>query len=200
MEVDFILAATGRVPASADLGLEALGVDMANNGAIKVDESFRTSVPNIYALGDVIDRYQLTPVAIKEAMVFAANAFTGASQSMNYDLIATAVFCQPNIGVVGLTEQQAREMGHEVTIFKSTFRPLKHTLTGRDEKSLMKLVVDSTTDRVLGIHMMGAEAGEIIQGFAAAMTAGITKAQLDQTVGIHPTAAEEFVTMREPVA
>ena len=200
LEVDFILAATGRVPASAGLGLEALGVDMADNGAIKVDASFRTSVPNIYALGDVIDRYQLTPVAIKEAMVFAANAFAGGSQSMNYDLIATAVFCQPNIGVVGLTEQQAIEMGHEVTIFKSTFRPLKHTLTGRDEKSLMKLVVDSTTDRVLGIHMMGAEAGEIIQGFAAAMTAGITKAQLDQTVGIHPTAAEEFVTMREPVA
>ena len=200
MEVDFILAATGRVPASAGLGLEALGVDMADNGAIKVDASFRTSVSNIYALGDVIDRYQLTPVAIKEAMVFAANAFACGSQSMNYDLIATAVFCQPNIGVVGLTEQQAIEMGHEVTIFKSTFRPLKHTLTGRDEKSLMKLVVDSTTDRVLGIHMMGAEAGEIIQGFAAAMTSGITNAQLDQSVGIHPTAAEEFVTMREPVA
>ena len=200
LETDFILAATGRVPASDDLGLDALGVEMADNGAIKVDESFRTSVPNIYALGDVIDRFQLTPVAIKEAMVFAANAFGGGSQSMNYDLIATAVFCQPNIGVVGLTEQQAIEMGHDVTIFKSTFRPLKHTLTGRDEQSLMKLVVDSATDRVLGIHMMGAEAGEIIQGFAAAMTAGITKAQLDQTVGIHPTAAEEFVTMREPAA
>ena len=200
LETDFILAATGRVPASDDLGLDALGVEMADNGAIKVDESFRTSVPNIYALGDVIDRFQLTPVAIKEAMVFAANAFGGDSQSMNYDLIATAVFCQPNIGVVGLTEQQAIEMGHDVIIFKSTFRPLKHTLTGRDEQSLMKLVVDSATDRVLGIHMMGAEAGEIIQGFAAAMTAGITKAQLDQTVGIHPTAAEEFVTMREPAA
>ena len=199
-EFDFILAATGRTPNSADLGLEALGVEMSDNGAIIVDQDFRTSVPHIYALGDVIDRFQLTPVAIKEAMVFAANAFAGGKQSMNYDLIATAVFCQPNVGVVGLTEKEAQDAGHETQIFRSKFRPLKHTLTGRNEQSLMKLVVDAESDRVLGIHMIGAEAGEIIQGFAAAMTAGVTKAQLDQTVGIHPTAAEEFVTMREPVA
>ena len=199
-EFDFILAATGRTPNSADLGLEALGVAMSDNGAIIVDQDFRTSVPHIYALGDVIDRFQLTPVAIKEAMVFAANAFAGGKQSMNYDLIATAVFCQPNVGVVGLTEKEAEDEGHKTLIFRSKFRPLKHTLTGRNEQSLMKLVVDAETDRVLGIHMIGAEAGEIIQGFAAAMTAGVTKTQLDQTVGIHPTAAEEFVTMREPVA
>ena len=199
-EFDFILAATGRTPNSADLGLEALGVAMSDNGAIIVDQDFRTSVPHIYALGDVIDRFQLTPVAIKEAMVFAANAFAGGKQSMNYDLIATAVFCQPNVGVVGLTEKEAQDAGHKTQIFRSKFRPLKHTLTGRNEQSLMKLVVDAESDRVLGIHMIGAEAGEIIQGFAAAMTAGVTKAQLDQTVGIHPTAAEEFVTMREPVA
>ncbi|MEL0092999.1 MAG: glutathione-disulfide reductase [Pseudomonadales bacterium] len=199
-EFDFILAATGRTPNSADLGLEALGVAMADNGAIIVDQDYRTSVPHIYALGDVIDRFQLTPVAIKEAMVFAANAFAGGKQSMNYDLIATAVFCQPNVGVVGLTEKEAQDAGHKTQIFRSKFRPLKHTLTGRNEQSLMKLVVDAESDRVLGIHMIGAEAGEIIQGFAAAMTAGVTKAQLDQTVGIHPTAAEEFVTMREPVA
>ena len=199
-EFDFILAATGRTPNSADLGLEALGVAMSDNGAIIVDQDYRTSVPHIYALGDVIDRFQLTPVAIKEAMVFAANAFAGGKQSMNYDLIATAVFCQPNVGVVGLTEKEAQDAGHKTQIFRSKFRPLKHTLTGRNEQSLMKLVVDAESDRVLGIHMIGAEAGEIIQGFAAAMTAGVTKAQLDQTVGIHPTAAEEFVTMREPVA
>ncbi len=199
-EFDFILAATGRTPNSADLGLEALGVAKSDNGAIIVDQDFRTSVPHIYALGDVIDRFQLTPVAIKEAMVFAANAFAGGKQSMNYDLIATAVFCQPNVGVVGLTEKEAQDAGHKTQIFRSKFRPLKHTLTGRNEQSLMKLVVDAESDRVLGIHMIGAEAGEIIQGFAAAMTAGVTKAQLDQTVGIHPTAAEEFVTMREPVA
>ncbi|MGA0169986.1 MAG: glutathione-disulfide reductase [Pseudomonadales bacterium] len=199
-EFDFILAATGRMPNSADLGLEALGVAMSDNGAIIVDQDYRTSVPHIYALGDVIDRFQLTPVAIKEAMVFAANAFAGGKQSMNYDLIATAVFCQPNVGVVGLTEKEAQDAGHKTLIFRSKFRPLKHTLTGRNEQSLMKLVVDAESDRVLGIHMIGAEAGEIIQGFAAAMTAGVTKAQLDQTVGIHPTAAEEFVTMREPVA
>jgi glutathione reductase (NADPH) len=199
-EFDFILAATGRVPNSADLGLEALGVAMSDNGAIIVDQDYRTSVPHIYALGDVIDRFQLTPVAIKEAMVFAANAFAGGKQSMSYDLIATAVFCQPNVGVVGLTEKEAQDAGHKTLIFRSKFRPLKHTLTGRNEQSLMKLVVDAESDRVLGIHMIGAEAGEIIQGFAAAMTAGVTKAQLDQTVGIHPTAAEEFVTMREPVA
>ncbi|MFZ9128923.1 MAG: glutathione-disulfide reductase [Pseudomonadales bacterium] len=199
-EFDFILAATGRTPNSADLGLEALGVAMSDNGAIIVDQDYRTSVPHIYALGDVIDRFQLTPVAIKEAMVFAANVFAGGKQSMNYDLIATAVFCQPNVGVVGLTEKEAQDAGHKTQIFRSKFRPLKHTLTGRNEQSLMKLVVDAESDRVLGIHMIGAEAGEIIQGFAAAMTAGVTKAQLDQTVGIHPTAAEEFVTMREPVA
>jgi glutathione reductase (NADPH) len=199
-EFDFILAATGRTPNSADLGLEVLGVAMSDNGGIIVDQDYRTSVPHIYALGDVIDRFQLTPVAIKEAMVFAANAFAGGKQSMNYDLIATAVFCQPNVGVVGLTEKEAQDAGHKTQIFRSKFRPLKHTLTGRNEQSLMKLVVDAESDRVLGIHMIGAEAGEIIQGFAAAMTAGVTKAQLDQTVGIHPTAAEEFVTMREPVA
>lgn len=195
---DCILFATGRAPNTKGLGLEQAGVKLDADGAVIVDDAFQTSVPSIYALGDVIDRVQLTPVAIVEAMALAKMLFRGESARMDYTGIPTAVFSQPNIGTVGLTEAKARE-GHEVDIYLSTFRALKHTLSGRNEKTLMKLIVDRATNRVLGCHMVGPDAGEIIQGFAVALKCGATKAQFDATVGIHPTAAEEFVTMREPL-
>jgi glutathione reductase (NADPH) len=198
LEVDTVLYATGRRPHVADLGLEAAGVTLTEAGAIAVDDGYRTSAPNIYAIGDVIDHAQLTPVAIAEAMCLAENLYNGASRRVDYERIPTAVFCQPNIGAVGLTEAQARARLANVRIFATDFTPMKHTLTDRDESTLMKLVVDGSTDRVVGAHMVGAEAGEIIQGLAVAMTAGATKAHFDATIGIHPTAAEEFVTMREP--
>ena len=196
IETDVILAATGRKPAVADLGLETVNVVQRENGAIIVDDQYQTSEPNIFALGDVTDRIQLTPVAIQEAMCFASTQFAGKPQVMDYNDIATAVFCQPNIATVGLTEAEARSQYPAIRVYRSQFRPLKHTLSGSEEQSLMKIIVDDATDRVVGIHMVGAEAGEIIQGLAVAMKAGVTKAIMDQTVGIHPTAAEEFVTMR----
>ena len=196
VETDVILAATGRKPAVADLGLETVNVAQRENGAIIVDDQYQTSEPNIFALGDVTDRIQLTPVAIQEAMCFASTQFAGKPQVMDYSDIATAVFCQPNIATVGLTEAEARGQYPAIRVYRSQFRPLKHTLSGSEEQSLMKIIVEDATDRVVGIHMVGAEAGEIIQGLAVAMKAGVTKAIMDQTVGIHPTAAEEFVTMR----
>ena len=147
-------------------------------------------------LGDVIGGMQLTPVAIEEAMCFASTQFLNKKKIMDYDNIATAVFCQPNVGTVGLTEDQARKAGYQIDVYRSIFRPMKHTLSGSDEKFMMKLVVDRASDRVLGVHMVGAEAGEIVQGIAIAMKIGVTKDQFDATVGIHPTTAEEFVTMR----
>ena len=200
MQMDCVMYATGRAPAVDDLGLEHVNVQCRDNGAIIVDEHFRTSEPSIFALGDVTDRVQLTPVAIAEAMVFARGQFLQQPGKMDYTNIATAVFCQPNIGTVGLTEHQARDTHAEVDIYRSTFRAMKHTLSGSDEKTLMKLVVDRQTDKVLGVHMVGPEAGEIIQGIAIALKAGATKAVFDATVGIHPTTAEEFVTMRAAVA
>ena len=201
IEADCVLYATGRAPNTAGLGLEALGVERAWNGAIVIDDGFRTSVPSIYALGDVTHRLQLTPVAIAEAMVLSANLFDGQDRRMDYADIPTAVFSHPNIGTVGLTEAEAREKyDNEVAIYRSTFRPLKHTLTGREERTMMKLIVDKASDRVVGCHMVGADAGEIVQGLGIALKCGATKAQFDATIGIHPTAAEEFVTMREPVA
>lgn len=198
METDLVLYATGRKPNIHDMGLENVDVRCGDNGAIIIDEEFRTSVDNIFALGDVTDRVQLTPVAIAEAMAFSSTQFNGHRKLMDYDGIATAVFCQPNIGTVGLTEDMAREKFGEVEVYRSVFRPLKHTLSGSDEKTMMKLIVDKSTDRVVGVHMVGPEAGEIIQGIAIAYKAGATKAVFDATVGIHPTTAEEFVTMREP--
>ena len=200
LEADQVLYATGRSPKTAGLGLEAAGVELDQAGAIEVDHHYRSSVPNIYALGDVIDRHQLTPVAIAEGMCLAANLFTDQRpRSVDYELIPTAVFCQPNIGTVGLTEAEARDrFGDEIDIYAADFKPMKHTLTGRDERTLMKLVVTRSDDRVVGAHMVGPEAGEIIQGIAVAMTAGATKTHFDRTIGIHPTAAEEFVTMRQP--
>jgi glutathione reductase (NADPH) len=199
MDADQVLMALGRRPNVAGLGLQEVGVALGEGGAVVVDEHFQTTVPSIYALGDVIDRVQLTPVALAEGMVLARNLFCGAAQKVSYRDIPTAVFTHPNIGTVGLTESEAREQYGKLRLYKSLFKPMRHTMTGRNEKTFMKLVVDDATDRVVGCHMVGPDAGEIIQGLAVAMTCGATKAQFDATIGIHPTAAEEFVTMRTPV-
>ena len=197
LETDLVLYATGRAPNTRGLGLEQAGVDLRENGAIIIDESWHSSVPHIYAIGDVTDRIQLTPVAVAEGHALADSMFAPRGRTLDYAGVPSAVFCVPPIGTVGLTEAEARAKYGAVEVYKTAFRPLKHTLTGRDETTMMKLVVDSASDRVIGIHMVGPEAGEIIQGFAVAMRAGATKAQFDATIGIHPTAAEEFVTLRE---
>ena len=198
VHVDLVMYATGRRPNTGGLGLEEAGVQLTESGAVAVDDYYRTSSANIYAIGDVIDRLQLTPVAIAEGMCIANNLFTNRpKQSLNYRDVPTAVFCQPNIATVGLTEAAAREALGAVEIFESTFRPMKHSLSKRSERTFMKLVVNPEDDRVVGVHMVGPDAGEIIQGLAVAVKAGATKAHFDATVGIHPTAAEEFVTMRE---
>ena len=197
IEADCVMYATGRKPKVEGIGLEALGVEQAANGAIVVNNNFQTSVPSVYALGDVIDRIQLTPVALAEGMALVNHLYNDASNAdVDYDLIATAVFCQPNIGTVGLSEEQAREQYDNIDVYVSDFRAMKHTLSGSDERTLMKMIVDKASDKVLGVHMVGPEAGEIIQGIAIALKAGATKAVFDSTIGIHPTAAEEFVTMR----
>ena len=195
---DQVLFATGRKPNTAGLGLAEIGVALNDAGAIEVDERMQTSVDNIYAIGDVTDRMNLTPVAINEGRVFSANHFGGEERTMDYSNIPTAIFSQPPLGTVGLTEAQARERFDSVVIFKTVFRPMKYALGRVDEKTLMKLVVDGDSDRVLGVHMVGPDAGEILQGFAVALKAGATKTDFDRTVGIHPSSAEEFVTMREP--
>ncbi|MEO7338843.1 MAG: glutathione-disulfide reductase [Caldimonas sp.] len=198
IEADNVLYATGRRPNTAGLGLAEAGVALTENGAVVVDESYRSSVPHIHAIGDVIDRVQLTPVALAEAMAVVDKLFGEGKRVVDYALIPTAVFTNPGIGTIGLSEADARARG-KVRIYRSEFRPLRHTLSGSSERTLMKLVVDDESDRVIGLHMVGAEAGEIVQGFAVAMKAGATKAVFDSTLGIHPTAAEEFVTMREAV-
>lgn len=198
-ETDLVMYATGRAPNTKGLGLEKVGVTMNKAGAIEVDAQNRTSVDSIFALGDVTDRINLTPVAINEGRVFAETFFHDNPLTMDYENVASAVFSTPPIGSVGLTEHDARAAGHKVKIFLSRFRPMKYTLSGRDERSVMKLIVDAETDRVLGAHMLGVDAPEIIQGIAIALKCGATKKQFDATVGIHPTAAEEFVTMRDPV-
>ena len=200
LAADSVLYATGRAPNTAGLGLAELGVTLNDAGAVVVDAHYRSSVPSIHALGDVIDRVQLTPVALAEAMALVDQLFGSAQRSVDYELIPTAVFTHPGIGTVGLTEQQARERFGAVRVYSSEFKALKHTLSGNTERTLMKLVVDAASDRVVGLHMVGAEAGEIVQGFAVALKAGASKAIFDATIGIHPTAAEEFVTMREAVA
>ncbi len=195
---DLVLWATGRVPCTSKLGLEEVGVDLDPNGAVVVDELSATSVDGVWAIGDCTDRMALTPVAIAEAMALV-ETLDGNPTAVDYANIPTAVFSQPPAATVGLREDEARAAGHAVDIYRSTFRPLAHTLSGREEHTMMKLVVDRETDRVLGVHMVGADAAEIVQGFAVALKTGATKRQLDATVGIHPTAAEEFVTMRRPV-
>jgi glutathione reductase (NADPH) len=197
---DAILYATGRVPNVAGLGLEAAGVKQGKDGAIVVDGGYQTSVASIHALGDVTARVQLTPVALGEAMALVDRLFGEGRRRMGYDFIPTAVFTHPNIGTVGYSESDARREFGDVVIYRSEFKALKHTLSGSAERTLMKLVVDRKSDRVVGLHMVGADAGEVVQGFAVAMKAGATKAVFDSTIGIHPTMAEEFVTMREPAA
>ncbi len=198
LDADCVLAATGRTPNTAGLGLEAVGVEFDARGAVQVDENFRSNIPSILAIGDVIDRVQLTPVALAEGMFVAEHLFGGGRPAPSYENVATAVFSHPNVATVGLSEEEARARG-AVRIFRSRFKALRHTLSGRDEQTMMKIVVDAASDRVLGVHMVGEEAGEIIQGFAVALQCGATKAQFDATIGIHPTSAEEFVTMRTAV-
>jgi len=196
---DAVLYATGRTPNTRGLGLESVGVKLDVNGAVLVDDRYCTNVPSIYAVGDVIDRVQLTPVALAEAMALVDDLFGGAERHVDYLHIPTAVFTHPNIGTIGLSEDDARGRFERIRVYRSEFKPLRHTLSGSSERTMMKLVVDDANDRVVGLHMVGADAGETIQGFAVAMKAGATKAIFDATLGIHPTAAEEFVTMREPV-
>ena len=198
IEADVVLYATGRKPNTRGLGLEEIGIDCNEMGAVLVDEWQRTSIPHIYAVGDVTDRLNLTPVAIAEGRAIAETQFNNNPMKVDHTNVATAVFSQPPVGCVGLTERQARQK-HRVDIYRTRFRPMKHTISGREERTMMKLVVDRDTDRVLGCHMVGADAPEITQGLAIALKCGATKKQFDQTIGIHPTAAEEFVTMRDKV-
>ena len=194
---DGVMFATGRRPQTANIGLEALGIALTNNGRVVVDDFFQTNLPSVYALGDIIGTPELTPVALAQAMKLLAHWTKGDNLPLDYSNIPTAVFCQPNIGTVGLTEEQAIEtFGEDITVFTSEFRAMKHTMTGLSYRTFMKLVVQKSTDKVLGAHMVGEDAGEVIQGLAVAIKAGATKAVFDSTIGIHPTAAEEFVTMR----
>lgn len=199
IQADVMMCATGRVPNSSGLGLEQLGVTLNDRGAVVVDNYSESTVPGIYAIGDVTDRVALTPVAIGEAMALVQTLFHDNPTAMDYTNIPSAVFSQPQIGTVGLTESEAVAEGFDISVFRSKFRPMLYTLSGRDEQTMMKLVVDQNTDRVLGVHMVGPDAAEIVQGMAVALKCGATKERFDATVGIHPTAAEEFVTMREPV-
>lgn len=198
LTADAVLYATGRVPHLDGLGLENVNVELTEFGTIAVDEHYRTSESSIFAVGDVIGGMELTPIALAEGMAFARRQFGEPGQEVDHDFVPTAVFCQPNIGTVGFTEEEARAKFGHIRMFKASFRPMKHTISGRDEQTFMKLIVDKASDRVVGVHMMGPDAGEIIQGIAIALRAGATKAVFDSTIGIHPTAAEEFVTMREP--
>ncbi len=197
MAAGLVLYATGRVPNTAGLGLDTTNVVMRDNGAIAVDDNFATADPSVYALGDVIDRVQLTPVAIQEAMVLVDHLYGEGNTQIDYSDIPTAVFCQPELGTVGLSEEQARAEYPDIAVYLSDFKPMLQTLGGGAERITMKLIVDTASDKVIGCHMVGEHAAEIIQGMGIALKAGATKAHFDATVGIHPSAAEEFVTMRE---
>ena len=198
VETDLVMYATGRVPNTGDLELEAAGVATGNFGAVRVDADWRTNVDNIYAIGDVTDRIQLTPVAIQEGHALADALFNPSGKTVGYEFVPSAVFSQPEIGTVGYTEGEARARFGALDIYRSSFKPMKHTLSGRDERGLMKLVVVRGNQRVVGLHIVGPSAGEMTQGFAVAINMGATKQDFDATIGIHPTAAEELVTMREP--
>lgn len=196
---ELVMYATGRVPNTKNLGLETLGVILDAVGAIKVNDDYQTNVPSIYALGDVTNRVNLTPVATSEGMALVNKLYAAHDKKVDYDNIPTAVFSQPSIGTVGLSEAQALEKyPNDIDIYKSDFKPMKNTLSGSSERTFMKMIVVRSTDKVVGMHMVGPDAGEIIQGFAVAIRAGATKTVFDSTIGIHPTAAEEFVTMRKP--
>lgn len=194
--VDMVFSAIGRRPLLDGLGLENTQVQTNEDGTVAVDANFQTHEPSIFALGDVVGRMPLTPVALAEAMALARYLFQNAPVALNYDGVPTAVFSQPEIATVGLSEEQARAKYPAVEVFSSQFRPLKHTLSGAPEKTLMKMIVDKATQKVLGCHMIGTNAAEIMQGMAVAINMGATKQDFDRTVGIHPSAAEEFVTMR----
>ena len=191
-----VLCATGRKPMTADLGLENTAVKTSANGAIEVNENFETAESGIFAVGDVINRITLTPVALAEGQIVARRLFGGQDARMDYKYIPSAVFCHPNIATVGSTEAEVKATGRPYDVYLAKVRQLKHTLSGRDELCLIKLIVDCESQRVIGLHMAGPDAGELAQGFAVAMNCGATKADFDRTIGIHPTLAEEFVTMR----
>ena len=197
---DCVFLALGRVPNTGGMGLEEAGVRLRDNGAVAVDENLRSSVPSIHALGDCTDRRNLTPVAIAEGRALAETWFNDNPSAVAGENIATAVFSQPPIGTVGMTEEEARRSGAKVAIYRSSFRPMKNTLSGNSGRALMKLVVDADSDRVLGCHLIGPDSPEIVQGVAIALKCGATKAQFDDTMAIHPTAAEELVTMYAPAA
>jgi glutathione reductase (NADPH) len=196
IETDVLMHAIGREPNTAGLGLERVGVALDDKGAVKVDAYSQSSRPHIYAVGDVTNRLQLTPVAIREGHAFADTVFGNAPWAVDHANVPAAVFSQPAIASVGLSEDAAREKGMSVKVFRSDFRPMKHTVAGREERALCKLIVDAATDKVVGAHMLGADAPEIIQSLAVAVKLGATKRDFDQTLALHPTAAEEFVLMR----
>ena len=200
IDTGLVLYATGRKPLTADLGCENTGLVLGKNGEVVVDKDYRSSVSNIFAVGDVIDRVQLTPVALAEGMYLSNLLFGGTPVPVDYDRIPTAVFSQPSLATIGPTEEQARKEFANLQVYLSSFRALKNTLSGSEERTMMKLLVDGATDKVIAAHMVGPDAAEIIQGIAIAIRAGATKADFDTTIGIHPSSAEEFVTMREPVA
>lgn len=195
--VDCVMAATGRAPKIEGLGLENTAVKLTDSGTLAVNDDYQTDEPSVYAIGDVVGRMELTPVALAEGMALAKTLYNNQPTQVDYENIATAVFCQPNISTVGLTEEQAVEKGMRLRIYTTSFKHMKHTLSGMPERTFMKLLVEDSSDKVVGCHMVGQDAGEIIQGIAVAMKAGATKADFDSTIGIHPTAAEEFVTMRD---
>ncbi len=199
LQCDVVLYATGRRPLSAGIGLAESGVRLAPDGAVIVNAQYQTSVPSIFAVGDVTNRVNLTPVALAEGMAVARRLFAERDTAVDYDFIPTAIFSQPPIGTVGFSEEEAREKFGEIKVYTSSFTPLRYTISPEKERAFMKLIVAARTERVVGLHMCGEDAGEIVQGFAVALRAGATKQDFDSTIGIHPTAAEEFVTMREPV-
>jgi glutathione reductase (NADPH) len=199
-QADLVLFATGRKPNTAGLGLEKAGVKLAADGAVIVDRYSASSVDSIHAIGDVTNRINLTPVATAEAMWLARTLFKGEPTAIDHENVPTAVFANPNLATVGLSEEKARERFGAVDIYKTSFRGLKLTMTEKKERTFMKLVVERASQRVVGAHMIGPDAGEVIQGIAIAVKLGATKAQFDATIGIHPTGAEEFVTMREKAA
>jgi len=196
LPADLVMAATGRLPTTSGFGLQQAGVDLGWNGHVVVDEFSKSSVDNIYAVGDATDRANLTPVAIHEATAFAETLFNNKPTPVDHTFIPTAVFCQPEIGTVGLSEEKAREMHGSIDIYKASFRPLRSMVSGRDERMLMKLVIDMKSDKVVGCHVLGSDAAEIVQMAAIALRLGVTKAQFDATMALHPSAAEELVTLR----
>ena len=198
IETDLVICATGRSPNLQNLGIDEVGVKLDNKGFIAVNSQYQTNINSIFAMGDLIDTPQLTPVALAEAMTFLKQQYQGQGAVLNYDNIATAVFSQPNLATVGLSQEKAAEQGFDVKIFESEFKALKLTMTNSTERTYMKLVVDAESDKVLGAHMVGEHSAEIMQGIAIAIKAGATKAVFDETIGIHPSSAEEFVTMRTP--